>query len=284
MVQKQGTDDRLPNGCRHLSAHNKSVKTDAPHWLHKTLAAKGTPVTIEEEFDKHIREQHRIAKQATGYKAPAFIKMLNARGAVQTAHDLLASKTKIHDGLTQLVLHNRLDLSLEANIIKLKWRCLFSDEEREIAVRRLRQLNYRVEEDIESTKTQQSPPERRSYETNTIIRDQGVPKIVKELYGYKCQVCSVRLEAGNYWYAEAAHIQALGNPHNGTDTIANILCLCPNHHKLFDIGGFYIEDNYEIPALNTSLHVECNHKLDPEAIRYHRNWCKSTSKALTVAS
>lgn len=38
-------------------------------------------------------------------------------------------------------------------------------------------------------------------------------------------------------YAEAAHIRALGSPHNGPDVIENVLCLCPNHHVLFDNGA-----------------------------------------------
>lgn len=117
------------------------------------------------------------------------------------------------------------------------------------------------------------PPERRSYETNKIIRDQGLPREVKELYEYKCQICGVRLESGNFWYVEAAHIRALGEPHNGIDALKNILCLCPNHHKLFDIGGFYIEDDLAIPALNEKLYKHPNHPLDPDAIRYHREWC-----------
>ena len=242
-------------------------------------------MSLEEEFDQHIREQHRIAKQATGYKAPAFIKMVNEHGGLQTAHNLLVGKTKIHEGLVQLVMHSRLDLSLEANIIKSKWRPLFSDKEIETAISRLKQLNYPIDVDIEEPKeaeeTEGTLPERRSYETNTIIRDQGLPKTVKQMYEYRCQVCNTRLESGNYWYAEAAHIRALGSPHNGADTLENILCRCPNHHKLFDIGGFYIEDDYSIPVLNKSLYLVEKHTPDIEAIRYHRDWCKS-SLALCV--
>ncbi len=234
-------------------------------------------MTLEQDFDKHIREQHRIAKESTGYKAPYYWKMINERGALQAAHDLLVGKMKIHDGLTELVLHGRLDLSLEASVIKPQWRPLFSPLEIETAKTRLKQLNFPLVDAMENLASQEihhEQPQRRSYETNAIMRDQYLPKKVKEMYEYKCQVCGFRLESGDYWYAEAAHIRPLGSPHNGTDIIENLLCLCPNHHKLFDIGGFFIEDNYEIPQLKTSLNVDAMHNLDIEAIRYHRNWCK----------
>ncbi len=117
------------------------------------------------------------------------------------------------------------------------------------------------------------PPERRIYETNTIIRDQYLPRQVKEIYEYRCQICNVRLESGVYWYAEAAHIRALGKPHNGVDHLNNILCLCPNHHKLFDMGGFSIEDDLTIPALKGKLYKHPSHTLDLDALRYHRAWC-----------
>jgi putative restriction endonuclease len=77
--------------------------------------------------------------------------------------------------------------------------------------------------------------------------------------------------------AEAAHIRALGEPHNGIDALNNILCLCPNHHKLFDIGGFYIEDDLTIPVLKEKLYRHTNHTLDLDAIRYHRAWCKANN-------
>lgn len=237
-------------------------------------------MTLEQRFDQHIREQHRIAKQATGYRAPAFLKMVNERGALQTAHDLLVGKTKIHEGLTQLVLHNRLDLSLEANVIKPEWRSLFSAKEIETAIGRLKQLNYPVDDIVVGLVNTEIPshhqPERRSYELNSIVRDQGLSKTIKEMYSYKCQVCGTRLEAEDAWYAESAHIRPLGGLHNGPDTIENMLCLCPNHHKLFDMGGFYIEDNFEIPKLGRVLFVTEGHNVDNESIRYHRDWCKSS--------
>lgn len=233
-------------------------------------------MSIEQDFEIHILDQHRISKEETGYKAPLFRSMVNERGALQTARDLLVGPNKISEGLTRLVLNNRLDLSLEANVIKPEWRKLFSVDELSTAVRRLRELDYTIDSDIEDYLQQETKPKRKSYETNKIIRDQGLPLKVKELYEYKCQMCGTRLEAGDYWYAEAAHIRALGEPHNGLDRFENILCLCPNHHKLFDIGGIYIENDLTIPQLGTELVKNEGHNLDLSAIEYHRQWCKQS--------
>ncbi len=240
-------------------------------------------MSLEDNFQTHILDQHRIAKEATGYKAPLFKRMVNERGALQAAKDLLNGPNRISEGLTNLVLYGRLDLSLEANVIKHEWRSLFNVEQLETAVRRLNELDCPVDNEviqyIEKLKSgNKIKSERKSYTTNSIIRDQGLPKIIKELYEYKCQICNTRLEAQNYWYAEAAHIKPLGSPHEGEDALENILCLCPNHHKLFDIGGISIDNDFTVKPLNTKLNIANGHNIDLSSIQYHRNWCAKANK------
>ena len=62
-----------------------------------------------------------------------------------------------------------------------------------------------------------------------VVRDTRQAKKVKQIYGYRCQVCNVVLEEKAGPYAESAHIKLLGSPHNGPDTLNNLPCLCPNH-------------------------------------------------------
>jgi putative restriction endonuclease len=73
-------------------------------------------------------------------------------------------------------------------------------------------------------------------ETTTlrIVRDTQQTRRIKKMYDYRCQICGIRLEGSAGPYAEAAHIRPLGTPHNGSDSPDNLLCLCPNHHVLFD--------------------------------------------------
>jgi predicted restriction endonuclease len=62
----------------------------------------------------------------------------------------------------------------------------------------------------------------------------------------------------------------LGQPHNGPDVVANILCLCPNHHVLFDLGAFSVKDNLELIGLAGKFRTDSKHKISAEHLRYHR--------------
>ncbi|MBC8101367.1 MAG: HNH endonuclease, partial [Cytophagales bacterium] len=66
------------------------------------------------------------------------------------------------------------------------------------------------------------------------------------------------------------HIRPLGQPHNGPDTTDNILCLCPNHHLLFDLGAFTLEEDLRITGTEDSLRRAAGHRVDTEHLRYHR--------------
>lgn len=106
--------------------------------------------------------------------------------------------------------------------------------------------------------------------TLRIVRDTQQTRQIKKLYDYRCQVCSIRLEGSAGPYAEAAHIRPLGKPHNGSDSPDNILCLCPNHHVLFEYGGFTVADDLSLVGVAGSLHVHPQHRIDLDNIRYHQ--------------
>ena len=75
-----------------------------------------------------------------------------------------------------------------------------------------------------------------------------------------------------------AHIRGLGGIHNGPDIISNLLCLCPNHHALFDSYGFYIDKDLNIMFLEQELThnpekrliTNTKHKIDKEFLKYHQ--------------
>lgn len=68
-------------------------------------------------------------------------------------------------------------------------------------------------------------------------------------------MCGVRLEGAAGPYAERAHIRPLGSPHDGPDDESNILCLCPNHHALFDLGGVAVADDLRLNGAPARLQV-----------------------------
>ena len=103
-----------------------------------------------------------------------------------------------------------------------------------------------------------------------LVRDTAVTREVKRLHEYQCQVCATRLLGPVGPYAEAAHIRPLGAPHYGPDTLSNVLCLCPNHHVLFDLGSFSIGSSFTLLGLSGHLRTQPAHKLDADCLTYHQ--------------
>ena len=62
--------------------------------------------------------------------------MLSEHGGLATARQLLLAAT-VSDGFTSLWLAHRLDLTVEAHVLKSEFNDLFTDDERTIARRRL---------------------------------------------------------------------------------------------------------------------------------------------------
>jgi putative restriction endonuclease len=81
-----------------------------------------------------------------------------------------------------------------------------------------------------------------SYATvQRLVRNTAITEWVKELYDFTCQICGTRLETPAGPYAEGAHVRPMGRPHDGPDSVDNVICLCPNHHVLFDRGVIGID-------------------------------------------
>ena len=99
-------------------------------------------MTEEAEFDKAMLDVYWRAKNEAGYNATRYLKMLQEHGGINTAKILLHAN-HVSDGYTALWERGRLDLTVEALILKEKWFSLFSETEREIARKRLNQYNYK---------------------------------------------------------------------------------------------------------------------------------------------
>jgi putative restriction endonuclease len=161
---------------------------------------------------------------------------------------------------------------------------LIEDFWHEIGISGFRIWRYRLRKEG-SSPTPQLPPsqvheDRESYggekpgrlqlTISRIIRNTAVAAKVKQMHNYTCQVCGERLMTPGGPYAEAAHIKPLGQPHNGPDTADNILCLCPNHHLLFDTGALTIDDDMTVTQTRSPLRTVKGHTINLEYVRYHR--------------
>lgn len=86
-------------------------------------------------FDRDM-ENIYVQANAIGYHATDFLRMLREHGGLDTAHRLLSSAT-ISYGFTQLWLMGRLDLTVEALVLRPEYAPLFSDAELTTARQRL---------------------------------------------------------------------------------------------------------------------------------------------------
>lgn len=128
--------------------------------------------------------------------------------------------------------------------------------------------------------TRVAPDPDPAFATTTVsrrVRDSAIAREVKRIYENRCQVCGIRIPGlGSREYSEGAHVKPLGRPHVGSDTIDNILCLCPNHHTQLDIGGMVLLDDFRAIATNGGetmgqLRFEASHRVLVANARYHRN-------------
>ncbi|MBD0670388.1 YDG/SRA domain-containing protein [Streptomyces sp. CBMA156] len=119
-------------------------------------------------------------------------------------------------------------------------------------------------------------PTRLEARVQRIVRSTRVANFVKRAHDFACQVCGNRLRTPTGAYAEAAHIRGLGQPHNGPDVAGNVLCLCPNHHTLFDFGTLAIADDLTITDRATGAEIgrlreAPGHQVDQAHLAYHRD-------------
>jgi putative restriction endonuclease len=148
-------------------------------------------------------------------------------------------------------------------------------------------VRFRLERDSDQTPLEPQSanvpdPEYAQTIVSRRIRDSSLAREVKHLYDFQCQMCRTAIPTfDGRPYAEGAHVRALGRPHLGRDQLANILCLCPNHHTQFDLGGLVLTDQMEAIETFTmtqvaDLNFRKHHKIDVSNAKYHRELWTAT--------
>jgi putative restriction endonuclease len=103
-----------------------------------------------------------------------------------------------------------------------------------------------------------------------MIRDTKKSRAIKERYDYTCQLFN---SVGRSWVdrTQRPRISDLWVPHTtGPTPTNNLICLCPNHHVLFDLGGFLIADDLTLIGIPGQLSMHATHKVNIDHIKYHR--------------
>lgn len=104
--------------------------------------------------------------------------------------------------------------------------------------------------------------ERKMQVVERVIRDdRKLVNLLKEYVDYKCQFpdCDSHIPDKNgVNYVEVAHIKAAAK--GGKSVIGNLIVLCPNHHKEFDLGArnIFIQNTDMISGLLNGKNFEIN--------------------------
>ena len=96
---------------------------------------------LESAFDEAMRNIYQSALSECRYRATRFLQMVEQYGGVSAAKQLLHSPGH-PEGLTKLWELRRLDLSMEALVLKDPWKTLFTEEDIRIARKRLKDLDF----------------------------------------------------------------------------------------------------------------------------------------------
>lgn len=97
----------------------------------------------ERKFNIAMKDIYQTAKKECGYNATRFMQMVAEKGGVIAAKQLI-SKPGGTDGFATLWECGRLDLSVEACVLKDEYKELFTDEERNICRERLLEFGYKL--------------------------------------------------------------------------------------------------------------------------------------------
>jgi hypothetical protein len=96
---------------------------------------------LERRFHGAMVGIYETAKRELGYNATRFLQMLSEQGGLATARQLLWSDTP-SEGFTTLWERGRLDLTVEAHVLRGEFEPLFGEDDRTRARERLESYGW----------------------------------------------------------------------------------------------------------------------------------------------
>jgi hypothetical protein len=98
---------------------------------------------LQNQFHRAMLEIYDNALRECGYNAIRFLQMVRERGGVETARRLLYQQG-FQYGFEKLWECGRLDLTMEALVLRPQFASLFTEEEKQIASNRLADCGYDI--------------------------------------------------------------------------------------------------------------------------------------------
>lgn len=126
-----------------------------------------------------------------------------------------------------------------------------------------------------STDSLKGKPKQTQRTVTVFERDSDLVKKLKNQYNDFCQICNYRIKKSNGGhYSEVHHFWPL--QYGGDDNVKNMLVVCPNHHKEFDLCAIaLLEDGISVIDSNkkviSTLKISQGHKIDQKNINFHLN-------------
>ena len=98
---------------------------------------------IENKFNEDMKNIYFTTKRDIGYTATRFMQLVSQKGGLQAAKKLIAKEGGTY-GFEVLWENKRLDLSVEALVLKPEYESLFSNEDKQLCSERLKQFGYTI--------------------------------------------------------------------------------------------------------------------------------------------
>ncbi|MBD8489190.1 HNH endonuclease [Echinicola sp. CAU 1574] len=207
---------------------------------------------LESKFNDKAFEIYEAAKKYCGYNATRFLQKIRKDGGLKAAKSWLNPKAMNKPptkGFITLVNEGRLDISLEALVLREPWRELFTSEELAVASQRLREYGYENTELFTHSSDKNIPEEltensiyaegsSKRILVNSYERDSSARKSCLKHHGYSCIVCEFNFEDhyGSYFkdFIHVHHLRpiaSIGKEYQ-LDPVRDLIPVCPNCHAI----------------------------------------------------
>jgi 5-methylcytosine-specific restriction protein A len=206
-------------------------------------------------FHKMALRVYEEGKRATGYRGTRYLQKVRRDGGLGATKSWL-NPAKRHEapkgGFLKLVDAGRLDLSLEAQVIKRRWASLFTKDELDVARNRLARYGYfetktpssqagnALAEELDS-ETEHIEGAKTTVVVNAFERNRAARDACVSHYGPQCWVCGMTFESvygrKARGFIHVHHLcppSAIGREYR-IDPVSDLRPVCPNCHAVLHL-------------------------------------------------